>query len=97
MLGLKELKRGYVAKYKQGQAFIVLEDSAESAAAVLEDLRARFDGASDAKVGDEAFQARRSIWTESASFARGGLLGICNLPTAQEAASQAVKLAARIP
>jgi hypothetical protein len=43
VLGLKQLKRGYVAKYKQGQAFIVLEESPESAAAVLKDLRARFD------------------------------------------------------
>jgi len=38
--GLKQLKRGYVAKYKQGQAFIVLEDSPQSAAAVLKELRA---------------------------------------------------------
>jgi hypothetical protein len=41
VLGLKQLKRGYVAKYKQGQAFIVLEDSPESAAAVLEESCAR--------------------------------------------------------
>src|ERR1035437_7807832 len=35
VLGLRLLKRGYVAKYKQGQAFIVLESSPESAAEVL--------------------------------------------------------------
>ena len=75
VLGLKELKRGYVAKYKQGQAFIVLEESPESAAAVLKELRARFDGASAQRLATRPSRPRRSIWTESASFARGGLLG----------------------
>jgi hypothetical protein len=98
VLGLKQLKRGYVAKYTQGQAFIVLEDSAESAAAVLKELRARFDGASDAKVGDEAFQAKAQYLDGICIFRKGRTLGgYANLPTAQEAASQAVKLAARIP
>jgi hypothetical protein len=98
VLGLKQLKRGYVAKYKQGQAFIVLEDTAESAAAVLKDLRARFDGASDAKVGDEAFQAKAQYLDGICIFRKGRTIGgFANLPTAQEAAAQAVKLAARIP
>jgi hypothetical protein len=39
VLGLRELSRGYVAQYTQGQAFIVEEDSAQSAAAVLQSLR----------------------------------------------------------
>ena len=98
VLGLKELKRGYVAKYKQAQAFIVLEDSVESAAAVLKELRARFDDASGAKVGDEAFQAKAQYLDGICIFRKGRTLGgYANLPTAQEAASQAVKLAARIP
>ncbi len=98
VLGLKELKRGYVAKYKQGQAFIVLEETAESAAAVLKELRARFEGASDAKVGDEAFQAQAQYLDGICIFRKGRTLGgYANLPTAQEAATQASKLAARIP
>jgi hypothetical protein len=98
VLGLKQLKRGYVAKYKQGQAFIVLEDSAESAAALLKELRARFDGATDAKVGDEAFQAKVPYLDGICIFRKGRTIGgYANLPTAQEAATQAVKLAARIP
>jgi len=98
VLGLKQLKRGYVAKYKQGQAFIVLEDTPESAAAVLKELRARYDGASDAKVGDEAFQAKAQYLDGICIFRKGRTLGgYANLPTAQEAATQAVKLAARIP
>ena len=98
VLGLKQLKRGYVAKYKQGQAFIVLEETPESAAAVLKELRARYDGASDAKVGDEAFQAKAQYLDGICIFRKGRYLGgVANLPTAQEAVTQAVKLAARIP
>ena len=98
VLGLKELKRGYVAKYKQGQAFIVLEDSPESAAEVMKELRERFDGAIDAKVGDEAFQAKAQYLDGICIFRKGKTIaGYANLPTAQEAAAQAVKLAARIP
>jgi hypothetical protein len=98
VLGLKQLKRGYVAKYKQGQAFIVLEDSPESAAEVMKELRERFDGAIDAKVGDEAFQAKAQYLDGICIFRKGKTIaGYANLPTAQEAAAQAVKLAARIP
>jgi hypothetical protein len=98
VLGLKELKRGYVAKYKQGQAFIVVEDTPESAAAVLKVLRQKYDGATDAKVADEAFQAKAPYLDGICIFRKGRTLGgYANLPTAQEAAAQAVKLAARIP
>jgi len=98
VLGLKELKHGYVAKYKQGQAFLVLEDTPESAAAVLKVLRQKYDGAADAKVGDDAFQAKAPYLDGICIFRKGRTLGgYANLPTAQEAATQAVKLAARIP
>jgi len=98
VLGLKELKRGYVAKYKQGQAFIVVEETPASAAAVLKVLRQKYEGASDAKVGDEAFQAKAPYLDGICIFRKGRTLGgYANLSTAQEAAAQAVKLAARIP
>ena len=98
VLGLKELKRGYVAKYKQGQAFIVAEETPASAAAVMKVLRQKYDGASDAKVGDEAFQAKAPYLDGICIFRKGRTLGgYANLPTAPEAAAQAVKLAARIP
>jgi hypothetical protein len=98
VLGLRQLKRGYVAKYKQGQAFIVLEASPESAAEVLKKLRERFDGASPAKIGDEAFQAKAQYLDGICIFRKGRYLGgYANLPDPQQAASQAAKLAARIP
>ena len=42
VLGLRPLKRGYVAEYDFGKAFVVQESSPEAAAAVMDKLRARF-------------------------------------------------------
>jgi hypothetical protein len=98
VLGLRLLKRGYVATYKQGQAFIVLEDSPESAAAVMKKLREHFDGATPAQVGDEAFQATAQYLGGICIFRKGRTLaGYANLPDSQQATSQAAQLAARIP
>jgi hypothetical protein len=98
VLGLRQLKRGYVAKYKQGQAFLVQEASPESAAEVLKSLRERFDGVSPAQIGDEAFQSKVKYLEGICIFRKGRYLGgYANLPEPQEAASQAAKLAARIP
>ena len=98
VLGLKELKHGYVAKYTQGQAFIAVEETPASAAAVLKVLRQKYEGATDAKVGDEAFQAKVPYLDGICIFRKGRALGgYANMPTAQEAAAQAVKLVSRIP
>ena len=42
VLGLRVLKRGYVAQYDYGKAFVVLEDTPDSASAVMQSLRQRF-------------------------------------------------------
>jgi hypothetical protein len=98
VLGLRLLKRGYVAKYKQGQAFIVQEASPQSAAEVLKKLRERFEGASPAPIGDEAFQAKAPYLEGICIFRKGRYLGgFANLAAPQEAASQAAELATRIP
>jgi hypothetical protein len=98
VLGLRQLKRGYVAKYKQGQAFVVQEASAEAAAAVLQSLRERFEGAAPVKVGDEGFQATAKYLDGICVFRKGKTIaGYANLPQPQDAAAQAAKLAARIP
>ncbi len=98
VLGLRQLKRGYVAKYTEGQAFIVLESSAESAAETLKKVQARFPGASPAKVADEAFQAKTQYLDSICIFRKGRYVaGYANLPDSQQAVSRATKLAARIP
>jgi hypothetical protein len=98
VLGLRQLKRGYVAKYAQGQAFVVLEASPESAAEVFKKVQARFPGASPAKVGDEAFQAKTQYLDAICIFRKGRYLaGYANLSDSQEAVSRATKLATHIP
>jgi len=98
VLGLRQLKRGYVAKYAQGQAFIVLEASPESAAETFKKVQTRFPEASPAKVGDEAFQAKTRYLEGICIFRKGRYLaGYANLPDSQEAVSRATKLAIRIP
>jgi hypothetical protein len=98
VLGLRELRRGYVATYVKGQAFIVLEDTPDAAALVLKALRAHFPGAIQVLVGDEAFQANAQYLDGVCIFRKGRVLaGYIHLPAPQEAAAQAEALAARIP
>jgi hypothetical protein len=98
VLGLRLLKHGYIAKYKQGQAFIVLETSPVSAAEVMKKLRERFDGAVAAQLGDEAFQVKAPYLDGLCVFRKGRYIaGYANLPDAQQAVAMSTKLAARIP
>ena len=98
VLGLKILKRGYVAKYNQGQAFIVVEQSPESAVEVMSRLRARFGDTTPIKLADEAFQLKAPYLDGLCVFRKGRTIaGYANLPDAQTAATQAAVLAARIP
>lgn len=98
VLGLSQLKRGYVAKYKVGQAFIVQEDSPEAAAAVMKALRSRFDSSEPAQVSDEAFQATDKYLKGICLFRKGKVIGgYANLPSPLQAAENSAKLAARIP
>jgi hypothetical protein len=98
VLGLKILKRGYVAKYIQGQAFIVVEQSPESAAQMMDKLRARFGDATPIKLADDAFQLKAPYLDSICIFRQGRIIaGYANLPDAQTAVTQATVLAARIP
>ena len=87
-----------MAKYKQGQAFIVQEASPQAAAEVLKSLRERFDGATPAAVGDEAFQAKAKYLDGICIFRKGRYVaGYANLPLSGQAVALAAKLAARLP
>lgn len=54
VLGLRMLKRGWVAQYADGRAFLVPEESAESAGKVLAAFRTRLSDSADAGAGDES-------------------------------------------
>jgi hypothetical protein len=97
VLGLRILKRGYVAQYKQGQAFVVLEDSLQAAADVMKRLRERFDGAGNAQVADEAFQAKAQYLDGICMFRKGRYIGgYANMAEIDAAVAQAARLAARL-
>jgi hypothetical protein len=57
VLGLRVLKRGYVAQYDYGKAFVVLGDTPDSARAVMQSLRQRFGNTTPVKLGDDSFQS----------------------------------------
>jgi len=98
VLGLRLLKRGFVAHYEQGQAFVVVEDSPASAASVLSQLRQRFGDAGPAQVADEAFQTDDQYLGGLCMFRKGRYLGgFANMPDAKGAATQAAALAEHIP
>ncbi len=98
VLGLRALKRGYVAQYAEGKAFIVLEASAESASAVMKKLRARPGETAPAALADEAFQAKDQYLGGLCFFRKGRYLGgYANLPDSQTAVPLAAALVARIP
>lgn len=98
VLGLRALKRGFVAKYAVGQAFVVQETSSEAATETMKKLRARFADSLSAQVADEAFQAKTQYLEGLCIFRKGRYIaGYANLSDPQDAVAQASKLAARIP
>jgi hypothetical protein len=98
VLGLRILKRGYVAKYKEGQAFVVPLESPESASDMMKKLRERYSGAAPAHLGDEAFQAQAPYLDGLCIFRKGRYIaGYTNLPDPQHAESEAAKLLALVP
>ena len=98
VLGLRELRRGYVARYKQGQAFVIEQASPESAAATLESLREKLGNVVHAGIGDESFQTKTKYLGGLCIFRKGSVLGgYANLPEAADAVTLAGKLALRLP
>ena len=75
VLGLRLLKRGYVAQYDFGKAFVVFEGSPESAGAVMQKLRARFTEVAAAALGDDAFSATDHYLGRLFIFRKGRLIG----------------------
>jgi len=98
VLGLRLLKRGYVAEYPHGKAFIVAEASAEEAATVMEKLQARFVQTEPARVADEAFQFNDKYLGRLCFFRKGRYLaGYANAAQGQDVVVLATTLSNRIP
>jgi hypothetical protein len=98
VLGIRLLKRGYVAQYEFGKAFVVTEATADSAAAVMQKLRERFGETAKAPIGDDAFQATDK-YLGRICIARKGryLAGYGNLADGQDGVKLTTLLASHLP
>lgn len=98
VLGIRALKRGYVAQYAEGKAFVVTEVSDESAAAVLEKLRSRFAGAVSVANLPDAIQATDPYLGDLCVFRKGRrIAGYTNLTDPSRAVALITALALRLP
>lgn len=98
VLGLRILKRGYLAQYTEGKSFVVNEESAAAATALLAKLKERFPGGSTAQAGDEGYTTEDRYLGKMCLFRKGNhVAGYANVPAAADAAQLAAQLAARIP
>jgi hypothetical protein len=97
VLGIRLLKRGYVAQYESGKAFVVLETSPDSAGEVMQKLRTRFGETVAAKVADEAFQVTDKYLGRICIFRKGRYVsGWANVADGQDPLALATALAGKI-
>jgi hypothetical protein len=72
VLGLRILRRGYLAQYDFGKAWVVRDDAA---ADVMQKLRARFGETTPLQIGEEAFQATDQYLGRLCVFRKGPFVG----------------------
>jgi hypothetical protein len=97
VLGMRVLKRGYVAQYEAGKAFLVREATPESAAEVMNKLRSRILESKPAQVGDEAFEANDKYLGRLCMFRKGRYIGgFTGLKEGADVVAVTSKLAANV-
>ncbi len=97
VLGMRVLKRGYVAQYESGKAFVVQEATPESAAEVMSKLRTRIAENKPATAGDEGFEATDKYLGRLCFFRKGRYIGgFTGFKEGEDAVAAAAKLAANI-
>jgi hypothetical protein len=99
VLGFRMLRRGFVAQYTDGKAFVIPTDSSQAAAALLAQFRQRVNGNQAASpVGEEAFQVTDKYLGRLYVFRKGRFLaGASHFPTAVDPAPLAGQIAAKLP
>ena len=97
VLGLRLLRRGYVASYAFGRAFLVTEDGPEAAAAVLAKLKARWSEAAPLEVAEEAYAGMDRMLGRICAARKGRyLFGFAGLKEGEDAAAHLSVLARHI-
>jgi hypothetical protein len=98
VLGMRALKRGYVAEYPYGKAFVAMEQSPAAAAAVLQSLRGRLGQAQPVQVAEEAFTVTDRYLGRLCFFRKGRYVaGFANVNESAEPLRLAGALAQRLP
>ncbi len=92
VLGIRLLKRGYVAQYEFGKAFVVRETSPEAAAAVMEKLGARFEQAGDPLKLTDRYLGRLCFLRHERY-----IVGYANVAEGHDPEALATALAIRLP
>ena len=97
VLGLRILRRGWVAQYESGKAFLLPEADPQAAAQVFEKFQARIGQTRPAKIGDEGFLATDKYLGGLAVFRKGRWVGgFANLQEGQDGAALAAELASKV-
>ena len=98
VLGIRLLKRGYVGQYDAGKAFVVKEESAQSATQLMEKLRARFRETSAQQLADEAFVTNDPYLGKVCIFRKGRYVaGYGNIAEGQDPLALSKALASKVP
>ncbi|MGQ9916359.1 MAG: DUF6599 family protein [Bryobacteraceae bacterium] len=98
VLGLRLLRRGYLAQYGYGRAVVVEEDSVEAARGVFEKLKERFSPHEPLKGGLEGFTAQDRFLGRVYFFLKGARIGgWTNVAEGRDLAELAASLAGRMP
>lgn len=98
VLGIRALKRGYMAQYGSMKVFVVSEDSADAAIAGMAKLRTRFPAAQAATAGDEAIQVADQYLGRICVVRRGArLVGVAGVAEGSDPVTMARAQLARVP
>ena len=98
VLGIGLLKKGYVAQYDYGKAFIVTEATPESASAVMKKASVRFGQSTPVQIGDEAFQITDKYLGRLCFFRKGKYVaGFANVTEPTDPVAAAKVLASKMP
>ena len=97
VLGISMLKRGYVAQYDLGKAFIVQEDSQAAAAQLMAKLKGRLGQTTPGNIGEESFTGNDKYLDGVLVFRKGRILGgFANLKAGMDASTLALRMAANV-
>jgi hypothetical protein len=99
VLGIRVLKRGYVAHYENGaKAFVVLEPAADAAAATLEKLTSRLTEVTGLQAGEAGFTGKDKYLGTVVAFRKSRYVaGYAAVPREADAAVLANQLSAKMP